>query len=66
MAGTVTVMSKIKQLLTLYQSGQSKKAISTILSISRNTVKSYLLKLSLLNTDINELLMLTMREIARH
>ena len=66
MAGTVTVMSKIKQLLTLYQSGQSKKAISAILSISRNTVKSYLLKLSLLNTDINELLMLTMREIARH
>ena len=58
MAGTVTVMSKIKQLLTLYQSGQSKKAISAILSISRNTVKSYLLKLSLLNTDINELLML--------
>ena len=63
MAGTVTVMSKIKQLLTLYQSGQSKKAISAILSISRNTVKSYLLKLSLLNTDINELLMLDDMEL---
>ena len=63
MAGTVTVMSKIKQLLTLYQSGQSKKAISAILSISRNTVKSYLLKLSLLNTDIKELLMLDDMEL---
>ena len=65
MAGTVTLMSKIKQLLTLHQSGQSKKAISAILSISRNTVKSYLLKLSLLETDIKALLMLDDMELEK-
>ena len=51
-------MSQIKQLLQLYKQGESKKSMARILGISRNTVKTYLSKLSSLEADIDELLAL--------
>jgi len=65
MAGTITTMSKIKQLMHLHQSGKSKKAIAAILSMSKNTVKRYLVKLSFLQTDINDLLALDDMELEK-
>lgn len=40
MAGKIIQMSKIKQLLRLYQSGCSKREIAKILKMSKNTVKA--------------------------
>src|SRR5690606_40784952 len=58
MAGKPKLMSQIKQLLHLYKQGESKKSMARILGISRNTVKTYLSKLSSLEADIDELLAL--------
>lgn len=58
MAGKPKLMSQIKQLLQLYKQGESKKSMARILGISRNTVKTYLSKLSSLEADIDELLAL--------
>jgi len=51
MAGKTTRMSKVKQLITLNEQGRSIKSIAKILGISRNTVKSYLEKLSVMKID---------------
>lgn len=58
MAGKIKPMSQIKQLLRLYQMGESKKGIARALSLSRNTVRSYLDQLSLIKLSIDELLAL--------
>lgn len=51
MAGKPKPMSQIKQLLILHRQGQGIKAISRSLSMSRNTVKTYLFKLEKLLGD---------------
>ena len=56
MAGKTRPMSQIKQLLQLYKQGMKLNTIARSLGISRNTVKSYLQKLSLLKVDIDTLL----------
>lgn len=48
MAGKIKTMSQIKQFLIMNNQGLSKKAIARALNRSKNTVKSYLLKLDLL------------------
>lgn len=58
MAGKPKPMSQIKQLLQLHKQGKSKKSIARILGISRNTVKSYLSKLTAMGANIDELLAL--------
>ncbi len=51
-------MSQIKQLLLLHQRGKAKKYIARSLGMSKNTVKAYLSKLSLLECSVEELLAL--------
>lgn len=58
MAGKTRPMSQIKQLLQLYKQGMKLNTIARTLGISRNTVKSYLHKLSLQKVDIDMLLKL--------
>jgi transposase len=58
MAGKTKRMSQIKQLLQLHQQGHSKKEMSRILGMSKNTVKTYLMKLGMLKEGIEELLKL--------
>ena len=63
MAGKPKRMSTVKQLLILHQQGNGRKTIAKTLSMSKNTVKSYLDKLSNLTegkdaTDIKALLKL--------
>lgn len=56
MAGKLRPMSQIKQLLRLHRQGCSIKAIARTLSISKNTVKSYLARLQSASLDTDELL----------
>jgi DNA-binding NarL/FixJ family response regulator len=42
MAGKLTNMNVIKQIIRLSQNGESKQGIAATLKISRNTVKKYL------------------------
>jgi transposase len=42
MAGKLTTMNIVKQIIRLSQNGESKQGISTVLKVSRNTVKKYL------------------------
>lgn len=58
MAGKSIKMSKIKQLLRLHQQGESIRSLGRILGISRNTVKAYLTKLSVIDVGIDQLLAL--------
>jgi transposase len=58
MAGKPKQMSQIKQLLQLHKQGKGKKEIARTLRMSKNTVKAYLEKLSLLKLDPEELLSL--------
>lgn len=58
MAGKSIKMSKIKQLLRLYKKGESIRSLGRILGMSRNTVKAYLSKLSVIDVDIDKLLAL--------
>jgi transposase len=48
MAGKIKTMSQIKQLLIMHGQGKGKKTIAKALGVSKNTVKSYLLKAELL------------------
>ena len=63
MAGKITPMSKIKQLLQLHRQGKSKKYIARSLAMSKNTVKVYLEKLKNSKRDINDLLKLEEPEL---
>jgi len=56
MAGKTRPMSQIKQLLQLHKQGMKMNTIARTLGISRNTVKSYLQKLTLQKMDIDTLL----------
>lgn len=56
MAGKITRMSLIKQLLQLHKQGAPIKQMSRILGVSKNTVKSYLAKLEALHLEIDRLL----------
>jgi len=58
MAGKPKRMSQIKQLLRLQSEGYQIKSISRELGISKNTVKTYLNKLSLLKYSIESLLLM--------
>ena len=56
MAGKAKPMSQIKQLLRLHKQGQSIKSIARNLAISKNRVKSYLIKLATGKLPLSELL----------
>jgi len=56
MAGKAKAMSQIKQLLRLHKQGNSIKSIARHLGISKNTVKSYLIKLATGKLPVSELL----------
>lgn len=58
MAGKIMCMSTIKQLLLLHRDGYGIKYISRHTGMSKNTVKSYLLKIDFLKYPIEELLKL--------
>jgi transposase len=58
MAGKPKPMSQIKQLLRLHQSGKGIKFIARSLSVSKNTVKTYLAKTAALPFSIGQLLAL--------
>ena len=58
MAGKITLMSTVKQVLLKHQHGDSIHSIARHLSISRNTVKSYLAKVETLGIGIDALLAL--------
>jgi len=65
MAGKPKRMSQIKQLLKHHRQGKGKKEIARILGISKNTVKAYLDKISLLNLNIDALLSLDDPELEK-
>jgi DNA-binding NarL/FixJ family response regulator len=44
MSGTPIEMSKVKQVIRMYESGVPKKDIARRLGISKNTVKEYIKK----------------------
>lgn len=56
MAGKSRPMSQIKQLIRLKQQGYAIKAIARCLSLSKNTVKTYLFKIGQAKLNMNELL----------
>jgi transposase len=58
MAEKAKAMSQIKQLLRLHKQGNSIKSIARTLGISKNTVKSYLIKLATGKLPVAELLAL--------
>uniref|UniRef100_UPI00374D13B7 helix-turn-helix domain-containing protein n=1 Tax=Membranihabitans marinus TaxID=1227546 RepID=UPI00374D13B7 len=65
MAGKPTSMSKIKQLLQLYKKGESKRSIAQKLGISRNTVRTYLEKISHIQMDVDDLMALENPELEK-
>lgn len=58
MAGKTTSMSKIKQMLILLKAEKGVKTIAGLTGISRNTIKSYKVKLEKMDTSIDDLLRL--------
>jgi transposase len=56
MAGKITPMRQIKQLLRMRKLGDGQKTIARNLGISKTTVKNYLDKLKTMNYDLDELL----------
>ena len=56
MAGKLRPMSQIKQLLQLHEQGKGIKFIARSLGISKNTVKTYLAKVTLSSLDVQTLL----------
>jgi len=55
MAGKITLMSTVKQVLIKHHKGDSIRSIARHLSISRNTVKSYLAKSATLGMSFEQL-----------
>src|SRR5690554_8171744 len=58
MAGTITSMSKVKQVLRLHAQGVSNRKIATALGIYKGTVNSHIQKIKDLHYSIDELLAL--------
>jgi hypothetical protein len=56
MAGKVTTMSKIKQLIQLHAKGVSNRQIAKQLSLNKGTVNDYVSKLSSIGMSVSELL----------
>ena len=65
MAGKPKAMSQIKQLLRLHQQGKKIKEIARILEISKNTVKTYLRKVTDGCMNIDDLLKLEDYELSK-
>jgi transposase len=59
-----TIMQKIRQVLRCYAQGKGTKAMSSMLSISRNTIKKYLQKFQTLDLRYEEALELRDSELA--
>lgn len=53
MSGKTTSMSKIKQMLLLLQASKGVKSIASITGISRNTIKSYKVRLEKMDANID-------------
>jgi len=58
MSGKTKSMSQIKQLLQMHQQGYRIKTIARSIKMSKNTVKAYLQKISMMPVSIEELLTL--------
>ena len=58
MSGKITVMSKVKQLIQLHQSGTSNRQIARDLGIDKGTVNDYVRKLRSGGLAVEELLSL--------
>ena len=56
MAGKLTDMSKLKQVLQLHESGTSNRAIATQLRLYKETVNKYIRQFKALSLDVKELL----------
>jgi DNA-binding CsgD family transcriptional regulator len=56
MAGKVTTMSKIKQLIQLHANGVSNRQIAKQLALNKGTVNGYVSKLSSIGMSVSELL----------
>lgn len=65
MAGTAIEIGMLKQLLRLYEQGQSIKSISRALGMSKNTVRHYLRRIASRGDDVTELLSLN-NEVLAH
>ena len=55
MANKLTDMSKVRKVIQLYHQKRGKLFISKYLSISRNTVKKYIILYQLLNLSIDDI-----------
>ena len=58
MAGKLTTMSKIKQLIQLHESGESNRQIAQTLGLNKGTVNDYVRKLKSGKMQVEELLQL--------
>ncbi len=65
MAGTITSMSKVKQVLRLHAQGVSNRKIAAVLGIYKGTVNSYVQKITNQQYSIDELLALEDPELER-
>lgn len=54
MANQLLDMSKVRKVLQLFDKGKSKLFISRYLSLSRNTVKKYIVLYQLLNLNMGD------------
>ena len=64
MANNPISMQKIRQVLRCYAQGKGTKAMSSILSISRNTIKKYLQKFQTMDLSYEEALALSDSELS--
>ena len=65
MSGITIEMSKVKQIIRMYESGVCKKEIARRLSISKNTVKDYIKKINAQDVSIPEILSKETPELER-
>ncbi len=65
MAGKITDMSKVKQLLRMHLQSKGKKTIARELKLSKNTVKKYLEKVTTAKLDVSSLLELADPELEK-
>jgi transposase len=65
MAGKILRMSQLKQVLQMHKQGKSKKEISRTVGISRNTLKSYLSRFAVMESEIEQLLKMEDNELEK-
>ena len=56
MAGKITDMSKLKQVLQLHENGASNRSVASQLGLYKETVNKYIRQFQALSVDIKELL----------